>query len=203
MGFAGHRKGELWVLMQARRLGFGRSPLRRRVDRLESAIVWGAVLAALLMIPTAAAIGTAVRNASERSAADQQAVLTQVRAQTLENSEPVTADVPASYTSLVKVGWTNQAGQSQEGRASVPAGTKQGTELTVWLDSSGAITTSPRRPGDSKAIGGAVGLSVAMLSWLVLAGLARLAAVPLNRRRYDDWAREWELVAPRWRHPQN
>jgi hypothetical protein len=197
------RNGELWVLMQARRLGLGRSPLRRRVDRLESAIVWGAVLAALLMIPAAAAIGTAVRNASERSAAEQQAVLTQVRAQTLESSEPVVAEVPASYSSLVKVGWTDLAGQPREGRTSVPAGTKKGTELTVWLDVSGAIANPPRRPGDSKAMGGAVGLSVAMLSWLLLAGLARLAVVPLDRRRYDDWAREWELVAPRWRHPQN
>jgi len=117
------RNGELWVLMQARRLGLGRSPLRRRVDRLESAIVWGAVLAALLMIPAAAAIGTAVRNASERSAAEQQAVLTQVRAQTLESSEPVVAEVPAAYSSLVKVGWTDLAGVSREGQTSVLAGT--------------------------------------------------------------------------------
>ncbi|MDX6239579.1 MAG: hypothetical protein QOG10_4394, partial [Kribbellaceae bacterium] len=40
MKTAQDRRGELWVLMQLRRFGFGRrNPLRRRVDRIESTVV--------------------------------------------------------------------------------------------------------------------------------------------------------------------
>ena len=42
------RQGELWMLMQLRRLGLRRNPLRRPVDRLESVLLLGALLAALL-----------------------------------------------------------------------------------------------------------------------------------------------------------
>ena len=40
------RSGELWVLMQARRLGFGRNPLRRWSDQAETVlgswlVLWG------------------------------------------------------------------------------------------------------------------------------------------------------------------
>jgi hypothetical protein len=41
-----------------------------------------------------------------------------------------------------------------------------------------------------------------MMSWLLIAGLARLAVVPLDRRRMRDWEREWEQVAARWRQSQ-
>jgi hypothetical protein len=47
------RSGELWVLMQARRLGLGRNPMLRLVDRLEAGFVLLALLASLLMIPVA------------------------------------------------------------------------------------------------------------------------------------------------------
>jgi hypothetical protein len=202
MSIAQNRAGELWVLMQVRRLGIGRNPLRRRVDRLESMVLLGAVLAALLMIPVAAALGTSVRNSSENAAAQRRAVLTQVQARTLENTETVVPEAVGQVTSRVRVAWIDPAGSPREGHTNVAIGTNQGTEVTVWLDGSGAITSPPRPAGDSAAIGGAVGLSVAMMSWLLIAGLARLAVVPLNRRRMRDWEREWEQVAARWRQSQ-
>ena len=50
---------ELFVAMQLRRFGFGCNPLRRNVDRLESALLVAILGAGLLMIPAAAALGTA------------------------------------------------------------------------------------------------------------------------------------------------
>jgi hypothetical protein len=187
--------------MRARRLGYGRNPLRRRVDRIESAIVFGAVLAALLMIPIAAATGTAVRNASEQAAAHRRAVLTQVQARTLEDTESA-PDASGQVATTVRVTWIDPAGLPREGRASVAFGTKKDAEVIVWLDSSGAVTVPPRAAGDSAALGDVVGLSLAMTSWLLITGLARLSVVPLNRRRMRAWEREWEIVAPRWRHRQ-
>jgi hypothetical protein len=202
MSSTGSRNGERWVLMQARRLGFGRNPLRRRVDRIESAIVLGSVLAALLMIPASAAIGTAVRNASERGAAEHRASLVQMQARTAAGTETAVPGAPGQVASRVKVTWTDAAGWPREGTTSVPIGTKPGTEVTIWLDRSGAIARPPRQAGDSAAIGTAVGLSSAMVSWLLIAGLARLAVVPLNRRRLRDWDRAWVETAPRWRQSQ-
>ena len=96
--------------------------------------------------------------------------------------------------------WIDPAGRPREGRANVAFGTKKDAEVIVWLDSSGSVTLPPRPAGDSAAIGSAVGMSLAMVSWLVIAGLARLSVVPLNRRRMRDWEREWESVAAQWRH---
>ncbi len=202
MGSTGTRNGELWVVMQARRLGFGRNPLRRHVDRIESAIVLGSILVALLMVPGAAAIGNAVRTASERGADERRASLTQVQARTATDTEMAVPDAPGQVASRVKVTWTDPAGRPHEGMTSVPIGTKAGSELTIWLDRSGAIAKPPREAGDSAAIGTAVGLSTAMVSWLLIVGLARLALVPLNRRRLRDWDRAWAETAPRWRQSQ-
>lgn len=202
MTSTGSRNGELWVLMQARRLGIGRSPLRRRVDRIESAIVLGSILVALLMIPVSAAIGTSVANASERGAAERRASLTQVRARTMTATETSVPQAPGQLGSRVQVTWTDPAGWPHEGRTTVPIGTKKGSEITLWLDGSGTITTPPRPPGDSAALGGAAGLGAAMVSWVLIAGLARLAVVPLNRRRLREWDRAWAETAPRWRQSQ-
>ena len=202
MSSTGSRNGELWVLMQARRLGFGRNPLRRGVDRMESAIVLGSILVALLMIPGSAAIGTAVRNASERGASERRATLIQVQARTVASTETAVPGAPGQVASRVRVSWIDSAGWPHEGLTSVPIGTKQGSEITIWLDRSGAITKPPREPGDSAAIGTAVGLSSAIMSWLLIAGLARLAVVPLNRRRLREWDRAWAETAPRWRQSQ-
>ena len=203
MAAAWGRSGEEWVLRAARRFGLGRNPLRRRVDRIESLIVLCAVLLGLLIVPAAAALGTAVGHASERAAEQRRASLTQVQARTLESTDPVVTEVPGAYSSRVKVGWTDPAGWPHEGSMSMPAGTRAGTPVTIWLDNSGAIAPPPRTASDSNAMGGAIGLSAAMISWLVLAGLTRLAVALLDRRRIRDWEREWAHVAPRWRHPQN
>jgi hypothetical protein len=193
----------MWVLMKARRFGFGRHPLRRRVDRIESAIILAAVLVALLMIPVAVALGTSVRDSSEQAAAQRRATLTEVQARTLEDAATAVVGGSGVVTAWVRVAWTDSVGLPREGYAGAMHGTKKGSEVTIWLDRSGAITTPPRRAGDSEAVGGAVGLSAGMLSWLLIAGLARLAVARLDRRRMRDWEREWEQVAPRWRHHQN
>ncbi|MEJ1109559.1 MULTISPECIES: hypothetical protein [unclassified Kribbella] len=111
------RRAELLVLMWCRRLGFGRNPLRRRVDRIESTFLLSALVAGLLVVPAAAALGT-----------------------------------------------------------------------TAWARNA--------------ALGIAAGLSLPMFVWPLLFGLFRLARRPLDRRRTQDWARDWEQVGPRWTRHQ-
>jgi hypothetical protein len=49
---------ELLVAMQLRRFALGQNPLRRKVDRIEAGLLISVVLAGLLMIPAALALGS-------------------------------------------------------------------------------------------------------------------------------------------------
>lgn len=196
------RRGEMWVLMQARRLGYGRNPLRRRVDRIESMLILLAVLAGLLLLPIGAAVGTSVRKASEREAAQQRSLLQAVQARTVEDVPAAIGDVPGQVTARTRVVWQAPDGSQQEGRTQVFLGTKANSEITIWLDRSGAIAAPPRQPGDSAALGAAAGLTTVMGSWFLLWLLVLAARYPLERRRMRDWQDEWAQVAPLWTRRQ-
>jgi hypothetical protein len=196
------RSGELWVLRQARRLGFGRNPLRRRSDRTEAVLLWCSVLAALLLIPVAAAIGATVSNSIDESIARQRAVLQPVKATTLEGTERVVASAPGDVLSRVQVSYVDANGFAREGTTSVVIGTKAGDKVTVWLDRSGTIARSPRSTADSSAFGISAGFLTLAGSWLLVWGVLQLARIPLDRRRAREWKNEWLAVAPRWLHGQ-
>ncbi|HET6741754.1 MAG TPA: hypothetical protein VFH76_22580 [Kribbella sp.] len=199
MGAEQQRTGELWVLMQARRLGIGRkNPLRRWSDRAETVMLWCTLLVALVMVPVSAAVGTHISDSLEESAAQQRAVLHKVRARTLESTERMVPSVPGDSLSRVRVSYADAQGIPREGTTSVVIGTKAGADVPVWLDGSGSIVPAPRSPGDSQAFGGTAGFLIVLGSWLLLWGLFRLARLPLDRRRLRTWDAEWQEIAPRW-----
>jgi hypothetical protein len=192
------RSGELWVLRQARRLGIGKNPLRRRSDRIEAVVLWCGLVVAMLLIPVAAAVGTGVGNASAESAARQRAVLHQVTATALEDAATVVSSAPGDALSQAMVSYVDANGFPREGMTSVVIGTKAGDKVTIWLDHSANIVRTPRSGADSSAFGTSVGFLTLAGSWLLLWGLVRLARVPLDRRRARDWDTDWRAVAPRW-----
>ncbi|NUR98005.1 MAG: hypothetical protein HOV67_22470, partial [Kribbellaceae bacterium] len=194
-----HRTGELWVLMQARRLGIGRrNPMRRWSDNAETALRWCVLVAALLMVPASAAIGTGVSNALEASAARQRAALHDVQARTTMGTARALPDAPGSPLSLTQVSYIDPQGVERQGIASVLVGTPAGTEVTIWLDRSGKIVTAPRSRSDNEAFGATAGFFTVLGSWLLLWALFHLSCVPLNRRRLNAWDAEWQSIAPRW-----
>jgi hypothetical protein len=195
MKTAQDKRCELWVVMQLRRFGFGRrNPLRRRVDRIESTVVLLAILAGLVAVPVGAAFGTSVRERSEQHAAQQRSVLQPVQARTAEDAPVGMPDVPGDEAATSRVVWQHSDGSVREGRADVLLGTKANTELTIWLDRSGAIAAAPRPAGDSAALGGGVGLTVVLGSWFLLWLLVLAARVPLERRRMLEWQDDWIRV---------
>jgi hypothetical protein len=184
--------GELWVVMQFRRFGFSRrNPLRRRVDRIESTLVLLAILAGLVAVPAGVAFGTWVRERSEQHAAQQRSVLKPVQARTAADAPVGMPDVPGDGASKTRVVWHDSDGSVREGRAEVSLGTKADTELTIWLDRSGELVAAPRRAGDSAALGGGLGLTVVLGSWVLLWLLVLAARVPLERRRMREWQDDW------------
>ncbi|WP_328324525.1 hypothetical protein OHA70_33520 [Kribbella sp. NBC_00382] len=192
------RRGELWVAMQARRLGFGRNPMRRPSDRFEAGLTLLVLLTALLMVPAGAAAGTSVRDASESRAAAQRVLLRQVQARTTADAPALTGQEIGRITWPVVVVWQDEYGFDHRGTAESVLGTKAGTELSVWIDRDGALAEAPRPSGDSEALGFAVGMGSIAGAWLVLWILLLAARRPLNRRRASAWATEWQQVAPRW-----
>ena len=83
------------------------------------------------------------------------------------------------------------------------ARSSSGSEVTIWLDRSGAIVRPPSQPDESDAIGGVAGLMAALVLWTVLNGLTRLVLRGFDRHRFRDLDREWEEGAPRWRHHES
>jgi hypothetical protein len=198
-----HRSGELWVLMQARRLGIGRkNSMRRWSDHAEAALLWCVLVAALVMAPAAAAIGTSISNALDASAARQRTVLHEVTARTLGNTALSLPSAPGSPLSLSQVSYVDLNGVEQQGLASVVIGTPAGAEVPIWLDRSGNIVAAPRSHSDSGALGATAGLFIMLGSWLALWGAFRLVRIPLDRRRIREWDAEWQSTAPRWLHGQ-
>ncbi|ONI75716.1 hypothetical protein BWI15_07760 [Kribbella sp. ALI-6-A] len=197
------RRAERAVLMKLRLLGLGRNPLRRRVDRVESGVIIAVLIGALLAIPVAPGLGTSVREQADRTAAERKAQLRQVEARTVENTAEIVPSTPGQVTSQVRVVWFDATGLSGEGRAEVLIGTRAGTALTIWLDRNGSIARAPRESADSVALGVAAGFALLMVAWPLLWGGYRLARLSLDRRRAQEWEREWELVSPRWTRSQN
>ncbi|WP_350277900.1 hypothetical protein [Kribbella sp. HUAS MG21] len=193
------RRAELVIRMQLRRISFAPNPLRRKEDRLEAALLLGALVAALLVIPAAAVLATTVRDNSASAAARQRAVLRPAQARTLDG----TADAQLGQsTTPVRVQWFDAAGTAREGRHDVPIGTAVGTELQIWLDRTGQLARAPRTPAGSAALGGVAGVTASTLAWLFLFASYRLCRRPLDRRRTQAWEREWEQIAPRWTRRQ-
>jgi hypothetical protein len=97
-------------------------------------------------------------------------------------------------TSRSRVVWQDSDGSLRESRADVSLGTRANTELTIWLDRSGAIAAAPRPAGDSAAVGGGAGLATVMGSWFLLWLLVVAARLPLERRRMREWQDDWIRV---------
>ncbi|NIK61322.1 hypothetical protein [Kribbella shirazensis] len=192
---------ELFVAMQLRLCALGQNPLRRGVDRVEAVLLMTFVLAALLLIPAALALGVVVHEHVERSAAEVRAHAVAVRAVALDDTPDPGLAVDGPSTATVRVRWVDDSGTPHDGTADVPAGTQAGTEVRLWRNGDGRLSESPPVAPNSTAAALAIGLSLPVFGWPALAFVYRLAVRPLDRYRAEAWGREWERVASRWPRP--
>lgn len=172
--------------------------LRRRSDRIESAIVAGLLALFVLAGPGAAiAAGSAVDHA----------MLGQVRAE--QSWRPVTATLAhpdarrleASASNWVmqsaRATWT-AAGRTHTGRIPLAAPPGKARTVSVWVDADGTPTGPPSAYANLHL---AVGLA-AFAAGLVVAFILALAAVAtrflLNRQRMAGWDRAWQVIGPHW-----
>ncbi|MCT9080190.1 hypothetical protein [Streptomyces fulvoviolaceus] len=172
--------------------------LRRRDDIVEAWIV----LAVWVVVAVGGALaGLVTAHAADDAFARQRAERHSVRAELL-------TDVPASATSagttsrhaLAKIRWTTPDGDTRTDKTLVGTDQKAGAEVVVWLDGRGDLATEPPSPTEAAVEAGVLGTAAALGLAGTAFGAGALARWRLDRRRIDQWGREWDLVGPRWGH---
>ena len=178
----------------------GRSPFRRRVDDVESAIMSGLLVVFLIAAPV---LGVVTGRLADSSGLREQRAEQQWR--------PVTATLGQSAAqgligvdgewgaSFVIARWPRPAGGPAEtGLLAVSLNAKAGQHLTIWVTGSGQLAHPRLSHGEiAGRVVSAVVATVAGLAVLlaIVAGVVRVIA---GRRRLAGWARAWAVVAPSW-----
>ncbi|MFG1930702.1 hypothetical protein ACGFK1_08585 [Mycobacterium sp. NPDC048908] len=175
----------------SRRLLAGNA-LVRTSDRVEAVAMLLALLFAILAVPVAGALGTAVYDNRIHVFADERMARHEVQATATHDSSVTALPYQSSYVS--EVHW-EFAGQLHTGVASTRNRMKVGDQTSVWVDAAGEFTPPPR--GDKDAAAEAVMTALGL--WVAVAGAAAAAYAllrsRLNHLRHAAWDRELDDLA--------
>ncbi|MEU5218437.1 hypothetical protein AB0G79_19860 [Streptomyces sp. NPDC020807] len=109
--------------------------------------------------------------------------------------------VPAARGSVrtrATVGWTAPDGTAHTGRVPVGSHLKRGAHVPVWTDEDGAMTTAPVGLAATRFDAAVAALAVTVSFGFLVLAAHRLVRRHCERRRADQWCREWARVAPEW-----
>ena len=176
-----------------------RNPLRRTLDRVESYLLAGLLVAALAGAPFAAqAASHAAYAGALRAEQAQLATRHQVRATLTgpagnnNSTYTLSAEVP------VRAAWTTPAGERRTADILALAGTPKGARVTIWTDAQGNLSSPPLQPSQVAGQGdvAALGAIVAVVAlYLCATGIVRYV---MYRRRMTAWAADWAVTAEIW-----
>lgn len=197
-------RGDQRTKRKTKRRGLGMwrwrsNPLRRRDDVLEA---WLRLAVGALILVGGTLGGVAVAGAAGEEFALRRAERAPVRAVLITNA-PRTAPMDSGVgndMALAKVRWTAPDGSTRTDRTLVDAGQKAGTEVTVWTDGQGHLSTEPSTPAEAAVEAGVLGATAALALGGAVFAVGRTARWWLDRRRIEQWGREWDLVGPQWGH---
>jgi hypothetical protein len=175
------------------------NPLQRHVDRIESAIVAGLVVAFLVAAPLLSIVAVQVAGAAavrerqaERAWQPVPAVLQQSAA---AGQIGVDGDLDTSW---VSARWVAPDGALRHGLVAVALNAKAGQRMTVWVTPAGQLM-HPRLTGAQVLEWEATGAFLAPLGLAALLAVAGgIVRVLANRRRMAGWTRAWAATGPRW-----
>ena len=98
----------------------------------------------------------------------------------------------------VQARWRAPDGQQRSGPIAVGLTAKAKQKVTIWVTQSGQVTHPPLSHGEvldgiaNAAMATAAGVAA---FFVIVAAVIRSA---INRRRMAGWARDWDVVGPRW-----
>ena len=173
------------------------NPLRRHDDVLEA---WLLLVVGALMTVGGTIAGVVSAHAADQAFAQQRAERIPVHG-VLLNDVPRTAS-PDTGRDLAsaRVRWTTPGGSTHVGMTSVSTGWKAGSTVRVWIDTQGRLSTQPPAPAKAAVEAGILGTSAALALSGVVFGAGSAGRWYLDRRRIEQWDREWNLVGPQWGH---
>ncbi|MFG1920919.1 hypothetical protein [Cryptosporangium sp. NPDC048952] len=186
-----------------RSLGLTRSPLRRRVDRLERTLRIFSALAVLAVsvISFLVVLGTYHRSLDaamvERSQLQQVPVV--LLSRTTGGHTAVDSVSPAPAPG-VPATWTLPDGTMRTGNVyGAPPGAGEGASAEVWMDLDYTPVRPPAEPADLRFRAGATVIGCVSMFGLMIWGLYQWGSTRLDERRDADWTREWLLFERQWR----
>jgi len=196
-GRAGNRQGR-WYCRLVRGCLPDRNPLRRACDRVETFLLAGLFVAAVVAAPFAAqaashaAYAGALHAQQAQVAARHQVPAMLTRAASSTISGYLGALIPVQAT------WTSVTGVKRAGQVLATPGSAKGSTVIVWTDAAGDLASPPLQPtqvagqGYMAALGAIAGVGVVYLCATVIARHV------LNRRRMAAWAADWAVTARAW-----
>ncbi|MCX5076910.1 hypothetical protein OHA84_05965 [Streptomyces sp. NBC_00513] len=185
--------------MRQRTQGTGGNPLRRDADRARTRMHAAFALTCLLAVIAGVALGRAAWTDGNRAAEDIARHRHTVTATTVSEATYRAGDQPSSRPVTVATAtWRYPSQRPHTATIPVPAGTRNGDTVRVWVDGNGSAATAP--PGQADIALRAVGVGAGALAGIVLAGSA-LVVVRLrivDARSTRAWESEWASIEPLW-----
>ncbi|WP_461011379.1 Rv1733c family protein [Streptomyces capparidis] len=175
------------------------NPLRRRSDVAEA---WVALAAAVLVAVGAPAAGVAAGLSADAAVREELAGLRRVSAVLTEDArlaKGAAYSVEEAVKGRAEVRWTAPGGAPGSGVAVVAPHAKAGSRTVVWVDGDGGLRRDPPTHAQARAQGMATGAAAAGGVCLLAVGGWWCAREWLDRRREQEWEREWARCGPEWR----
>jgi hypothetical protein len=197
-GHARPRQGN-WLGRAIRGIRPDRNPLRRKSDRAETYILAGSLAAAIAVAPFAAQLASqAGQAAAQRTQRSELASSHEVKAVLLQSAGRTASGYPFGSEFPVRVRWSTPGGPERTAQIVVPAGTREGSTVNVWVNTAGHLTSPPLNAGE--VAGQADLASAGAIAGLALLYLCEAVVVRqvVNRRRLAAWDADWAVTEPAW-----
>ncbi|MGW2730778.1 Rv1733c family protein [Streptomyces sp. NPDC001494] len=188
-GGRGRTRGPLWR--------WRRNPLRRRTDVLEA---WFLLAVWVLVVVGGTLVGLVTARAAGQSFDRQRTERTQVRAVLLTDAPRTAVAGTGGDLTSARVRWTAPDGTRHSDSTLVPGGLRAGSTAEIWLDAWGRPSSAPLTSGEASAESALLGVSAALALTGAAFGVRCAGRWWLDRRRIEEWDREWALLGPRWGH---
>ncbi|GAA0919103.1 hypothetical protein [Pseudonocardia zijingensis] len=172
---------------------------RRATDRVEDVVAWLLTGAALVVVVLAVVTGLGVHGREAERAEQQRDTVSQTRAVLLEDAHVVVSSESVHLPTQAQARWTDRDGRDHSGVVTVTRSQRAGSEVEVWIDAQGEITSRPTHPMNAVFGGIVSALGVLCAGAVPILGIwfgVRSLTLRCNARR---WEREWERVEPQWR----
>ena len=175
------------------------NPLRRHVDKLESAVVVCLVIGFLVAAPLLAIYAVSQVRAAGARQMQSEASWTQVPAVLTQAAREGLVGLDGEWdTSWVTAKWTAPDGARRNGLVAVELNARAGQHVMEWVTQTGQLSPPKLTAvglADQEAMA-AIAVSVGLAMLLSITGC--VVRVVANRRRMAGWTKAWEAIGPRW-----